>query len=323
MSDMHQNDDSPRDAGADRQADDRLIHALLLHLGDNQAAEHREQRVQRAMGNIREPVQPQPADAFFPAMAHSTRTPRLPVWARRGTWATAAAVLVILGVWVFTYSPTPAMASLSDILASLGRPGDRTYRIHMQDQPAPPERRRPDKPASEMAPRPGLDNATLYLRDGRQFLLVRDDPNGGTIFDGFDGRQSWRITGGILAEMREGLGAGGIPMPPIMANVPFSDLHQTLERIRVDYTVEQLDQSPLSDGGEALRHVRVRRNSREVKGPETIEIWADSKTAIPKRIVFDRAKVQGNREPCRITVDLITEEPLSPNWFSPAPHTAE
>jgi len=215
------------------------------------------------------------------------------------------------------------MASLNDILSALGRPGDRTYRIHMEDQPAPAERRRPDEPPPETVPRPGLDNATLYLRDGHQYLLVRDDPKGGFIFDGYDGRQSWRITGGVLAETKEGFGAGGTPMPSIMANVPFTDLHQTLERIRVDYTVEQLDQAPLPSGSERLRHVRVRRNSREVKGPETIEIWANPKTAMPNRIVFDRAKVQGNREPCRLTFELSSEAPLSADWFAPAVHTAD
>jgi hypothetical protein len=108
-----------------------------------------------------------------------------------------------------------------------------------------------------------------------------------------------------------------------MADVPFSDLHQTLERIRVDYTVEQFDQAPLPSGNKEWRHVRVRRNSREVKGPETIEIWADPKTAMPQHIVFDRAKLQGNREPCRLTFDLVSEDALWPDWFSPAPHLAE
>ena len=310
MSDIPQDNDTPGSAGADRQADERLVHAMLLHLHDDQPAQHREQRVQRALRGIRESATP------------STHARRLPLWAWRSVWAAAAAVLVVAGLWVFTPSPTPAMASLNDILASLGLPGDRTYRIHMQDQPAPPENRPPDEPPPETAPRPGLDNATLYLRDGTQFLLVRDDPKGGFIFDGFDGRLSWRITRGLLAETKEGLGAGGIPMPPIMADVPFSDLHQTLERIRVDYTVETLDQAPLPSGGEARRHVRVRRHSREVKGPETIEIWADPKTAIPQRIVFDDAKIQGNREPCQITFDLVSEDPLSPDWFSPKPHVA-
>jgi outer membrane lipoprotein-sorting protein len=107
-----------------------------------------------------------------------------------------------------------------------------------------------------------------------------------------------------------------------MANVPFTDLHQTLERIRVDYTVGHLDQTPLPSGGASLRHVQVRRNSREVKGPETIEIWADPKTGMPKRIVFDRAKIQGSQQPCRLTFDLVDEEPLPADWFTPTPHTA-
>jgi hypothetical protein len=112
-------------------------------------------------------------------------------------------------------------------------------------------------------------------------------------------------------------------MPAIMADVPFSDLHQTLERIRADYKIEVLDQTRLVSEGELLRHVRVRRNSRQVKGPETIEIWADTKTALPKRIIFDDAKIQGNPAPCRIVLDLVNEDSLVRNWFSPTAHIGE
>lgn len=139
--------------------------------------------------------------------------------------------------------------------------------------------------------------------------------------DGYDGKQSWRVRRGAVAETKDGLGAGGIPMPPFMADVPFADLHQTLARIRVDYTVEQLDQATLPSGGAVLRHVRVRRNTRDVKGPETIEIWAAAETGMPHRIVFDRAKVQGNRAACRLTFDLVGEQQLSPEWFKPVAHT--
>ena len=62
-----------------------------------------------------------------------------------------------------------------------------------------------------------------------------------------------------------------------------------------------------------LRHVRVRRSSREVKGPETTEIWADPRTGLPPRIVFDDAKIQGNRRPGRLTFDLVSQKPLLPN----------
>ncbi len=112
-------------------------------------------------------------------------------------------------------------------------------------------------------------------------------------------------------------------MPAIMADVPFSDLQQTLARIRVDYKVERLDQATLASGGELLRHLRVRRNSPSIKGPETIEIWADPKTSMPNRIIFDRAKIQGTQAPCRLTFDLMSEDSLPQNWFAPATHAAE
>lgn len=286
-------------------ADQRLMHALLVHVYDEQASQHRQGRVRRVMRAIGEPAAPQL---------------RFPAWARRAAFAAAAVILVAAGAWVLTGGATPALASLDDILGALGRPGDRTYRIRMEDLPEPPGRRPPDNRPPDAAPRPGLDAATLYLRDGRQYLLVRRDPRGGQILDGYDGRQSWRIKGGSLAEKRDGPGAGGIPMPPLMAGVPFSDLHQTLERIRVDFTVVQFDQAPLSAGGQTLRHVKVRRNSREVKGPDTIEIWAEPHSGMPMRIVFDDAKIQGNPAPCRLTFDLVSQQPLGEEWFSPAPH---
>lgn len=316
---MGDGSDNLQNEGLGRQADDRLVHALLLHVHNPQAPEHREERVRRAMQGIRESVSPNMrSSAALPA----DRALRLRVWVRRGALA-AAMVLIGVGIFSLINGPAPAQASLNDILDALGRPGDRTYRIQMEDLPAPPPRGSPDDPKPEMAPRPRLNNATLYLRGSQQYLLVRDDPKGGSTFDGYDGRQSWRIRAGVLAETKEGLGAGGIPMPPIMADVPFSDLHRTLQQIRVDYTVEQFDQAPPPSGGEVLRHVRVRRNSREVKGPETIEIWADSKTAMPKRIVFDRAKLQGSRQPSRLTFDLVNESQMPVDWFAPEAHTAD
>lgn len=302
------------------QADDRLVHALLLHLYDEQAADHREQRVQRAMQAIRGSLESHIPASSSAAGGPADRRLRIPTWARRSAWAAAALILVAVGLWVFTYSPAPAMASLNDILSSLGRPGDRSYSIRMEDLPTPRRRRPPEENWRKYMPRPGLDAATLYLRDGRQYLLVRHDPKGGFMYDGYDGRQSWRVKDGMIAETREGLGAGGIPMPSIMADVPFCDLQQTLERIRVDYTVEHLGQASLPGDSKLLRYVRVRRNSRDVKGPETIEIWADPANAIPKRIIFDDAKIQGNREPCRLTFDLVSEETLPKDWFTPAPH---
>jgi hypothetical protein len=303
MSEEESDSQSPE---PDQQADERLIHALLLHMHDAQAVEQREQRVRKVMDAIRAP-----------------QILRFPAWTRRLVAAAAAMLLVAVGIWAFSFSSTPAMASLNEIISALARPGDRTFHLQMLDLAEPPGRGPLDDQGRQgSVPRPGLDNATLHLRDGTQYVLVRHDPNGGQIYDGFDGRQSWRVRKGVVAETKDGLGAGGIPMPPMMADVPFCDLHQTLEQIRVDYTVEQLDQAALAPGGQLQRHVLVRRNSRVVRGPETIEIWADPQTSMPRRIVFDRAKLQGSPAPCRLTLDLISEDALPPAWFSPSSHIA-
>ncbi len=82
-------------------------------------------------------------------------------------------------MFAFTSHATPALASLDDVLGALGRPGDRTFHIRVE----PPTRERDS--------RPGMDGATLYFRDGQQFLLSRIDPKGGEALDGYDGRQSW------------------------------------------------------------------------------------------------------------------------------------
>jgi hypothetical protein len=310
----------PGDDSPGRQADERLVHALLVHLHDDRAVSDRERRVGQVIQAIRSQVPAADTGRSSAAAEGLRRTSRPHRWTGRVLWAAAAVVLVAVGAWILTYSPAPAMASLNDILNALGRPGDRTYRLQMVEMPAPPEGRPRDTPSPQTVPRPGLDGATLYLRDATQYVLVRNDPKGGVVLDGYDGRQSWRIRNGRLAEIRDGLGAGGIPIPPMMADVPFSDLHGTLARIRVDYTVHCFDEAPLPSGGEKLRHVLARRNSREVKGPETIEIWADPQTGLPRHIVFDRAKFQGSPEPHRLTVELTSEAPLPADWFAPTPH---
>ena len=325
---MCSSDDNQDSPGGNREADERLIHALLLHLHDDQANTRRDERVQRAIQAIRQPGPSDNAGYSEPATLRPKRTLKFSTWSRRLTYAAAAAVLIVVGFIAVTYDSKPAMASLTDILGALGKPGDRTYHITLVDLPEPPDRRPPDddRPPDdpERVPRPNLDDAKLYLRDANQYVLERHDPNGndGMIFDGYDGKQSWRVTRGKLAETREGLGAGGIPIPPMMADIPFTDLHGALERIQVDYTVEKFELTSMASGGENLRHVFARRKSHEIRGPETIEIWANTQSGMPKRIIFDDAKIQGNRTPCRLTFDLVTQEPLPTNWFSPQPHLA-
>ncbi len=198
------------------------------------------------------------------------------------------------------------MASINAMIDALNRPGDRTYRVRVTPR--------------DGLNRPGLDGATLYLRDGQQFLLARIDPRGGELFDGFDGQESWRVRAGEVVESQDGPGAGRIPLPQIMAEVPFTDLRRTLERIHGDYSIERPDGGPLRPAEKPLMHIRAKRNSPAVKGPPTIEIWADPQTGLPRRIVFREAKFQGSQRPRLLELELTTEANLPEDWFSPSAH---
>lgn len=319
MTAMDQTDHGSQSDGVRHEADNRLVHALLVHLHDSQVAEHRNQRVQRVMEAIRASSVQVQEDQDTRVIAPTSGSPLIRLWARRGAWAVAA--MIVLAVGVFQIMPqTAAMASLDSVLSALAQPGDRTFRIRVEMSPGGGSHPVGGQPPHGEQQRPGLDHATLYLRNGLQFVLVRKDPKGGELFDGYNGRQSWRIRANALTECREGPGAGGIPMPQMMADIPFIDLQGTLQRIRSDYIINRFGSEHLPTGGGLGLHLVARRKSHDVKGPETIEIRADAATGMPKQIVFEGAKFQGSPEPRRLTFELISEEALPVAWFSPAPH---
>jgi len=289
-----------------QQADDRLLHALLRHHYDEHASAQRERRVARVIEAIGGAAA---ADRAVGVATESAATPdrRVIRW-RRIAVALAASILVALGLTIVFQSASPALASLDDILGALTRPGDRTFRVQVQP---------PDADASH---RPSLDQATLYFRNGNQYVLVRKDPKGSAAIDGYNGQQSWRIRAGALVESKAGPGAGGIPMPHLIAEAPQVDLPHTLRNIHEDYAIERFDDAQLPGGTDPQRHIVARRKSTLVKGPETIEIWADRQTGLPQRIEFDKAKFQGSTEPRRLIFEQTSNSALSADWFDPTPH---
>lgn len=227
------------------------MHALLLHLHGQQGAARREAQVSKVMQAIGGTNMGSPS--------------RLHIVFFRSVYAAAAIVFIAAGIFFFVSSQTPAMASLNDILGALAKPGDRAFAVQVE----PPDTEDPS--------RHGLHNATLDTRDGKCYLLMRKGGRGGEIVNGYDGRQSWRVRNGEIVETREGLGAGGMGVPESMSGALFVDLPQILQVVQNSYNVEVLNSAPLPGTGKSLRRVLLRRKSREVRGAETIEIFADLK----------------------------------------------
>jgi hypothetical protein len=295
--------DEERDNSADfrQQANDRLIHALLVQMHDAQADGHREERVRRVLATIKAPV-----EADKPLLHPAGLAGRVGRW----VFAAAAMLLVAVGLWMLTSSSKTAYASLNDILGALGKPGDRTFRIRIE--PRDPR----------IQPMLHLDGATLYLRDGKQYLLERPDPAGGLQYDGYDGRQSWRINSGRVVEIREGLGAGGVGISAAMSDSLYENLQATLSQVGTDYTIETFEQAIRSPDGTTLSHViaRHRPGGGGIQGPPTIEIWADPKTGIPRRIVFEQDPIPRVPTARRMVFELANEVSLPENWFTTEVH---
>ena len=170
-----------------------------------------------------------------------------------------------------------------------------------------------------------LDGATLYLRDGRQYLLKRPDPAGGFQYDGYDGRQSWRINSGRVVEIKEGLGAGGVGISTAMSASLYEYLHATILQIGTDYTLDKFEQAIIGPDGVVQSHILARHKpgGGGLQGPPVIEIWADAKSGMPQRIVFEQDPPPFAPQPRRMIFELRAEAPLPADWFSPQEHTTK
>lgn len=276
-----------------RQADLDLVDALMRAHALLDVEDRRADRIGRVLASIRGNASPAPYRATTSAPTRS--------------FAAAAALLVATTlIWLLGGHPRTAMASVSDVLTALQRIGDRTYRLAVD----PPDG----------GGRFSLHDAWLHLRDGTQFLLIRNDSRGHRAIDGFDGERSFRIRDGILVEDRVGTGAGRIPLPARMSELPFHDLEQALAGLETDYAIEEFGPVPDGTGGRKALRLLAQRRTREAKGPAAIEILADPITGMPRRIVFDRAKFQGSADPRRLTLDLVSEQALDAGFFTPEFH---
>ncbi|HUS91140.1 MAG TPA: hypothetical protein VM695_04785 [Phycisphaerae bacterium] len=308
---------------AGRIADEQLVHALLAReLGD--ARQAGERGVRAVLEALAEPA------------ARPGREGRQPVVQRvlrRTAVAAAAGLVLATGLLLLIPSERPAHAAVDRILAAFDGAADRTYRILVEPEgapPADPPRRgrhwREKQALRRLLEEPGrggraeLDGAILYLRGGRQFVLVRPAPNGQTVVNGHDGRQSWLVRPKRPVLVSSDPRAFRIPMPEAMAAVPFVDLRQTLLRIREGYRIAEVSWRPLPGEAATRRYVLAERKAGDREPPTSVELWADPDSGLLRRIVYHGARTRGRPQPQRISLDLVSTDGLPDDWFTHSAH---
>ncbi len=290
-----------------------LVHSLLTGLYDRDQV-GRERRIQDVMQRIRTEQQP---DA-----------PSINVTARRRSrvvrWGAAAAAAVVLAAMLIPFTQSdPALATLDKMIAAADGAGDRTYSIHLRD-PGRRGRRRPPAGAGPAGVhrKATLDGATLHFRGRDKFVLIRPSAPGRRVIDGFDGQQSWLVRPRKPVLVSDDPTRFRIPMPEELSAVLSLDVRATLKRLRDEYDIEHLDPDALNDGPDspAWTHLRASRRDRGGRGPKVIKLWSHPETGLLRRIVFENVKVQSQRTPRHVIIDLVNQKSLPADWFTHDAH---
>jgi hypothetical protein len=290
-----------------RAADLRLVHSLLLHLADRDQTA-KERRVQKVIQRIN-------ASGRWSENLYRIARPI-------ARYSIAALLMISLAILFMKMPVNSAMASIDKMIAAIDTAGDRTYSITVEgdkkDQPRPLEQFRT---AAEPGERAVLDGATLYLRGSDKFVLYWHTPSGKTVINGSDGKTNWHIRPDKPVLVSNDLRAFRIPMPPELEAILSLDLKATLLHIRDHYKVKYLkDVTDNQEKKSNLKYLDASKTSRDFPGPKNIEIWADSQTGLLLRIEFADIHLEGDASPKRLIIELVTQNPLSDDWFTHQAH---
>ena len=293
---------------AQRISDMQLVHSLLLQLADKDEAA-KEHRIQNLMQKI--DSDNRAAQKFYRVSRPFVR------------YAVAAVILIAAAI-IFMKSPSnTAMAAFNRMITAIDNAADRTYSIKVvegkrDDRQPPPRNLEIQKEPGERAM---LDGSTLYLRGSDKFVLYQKTPSGRIVVSGSDGQMRWHIRPDKPVLVSNNPEAFRIPMPPELAAILSLDLKSTLLHIRSNYRLKYLENVPDENKSDSSRiYLDASKISRDLPGPQNIELWADSKTGLLLRIEFADIHLENDSSPKRLIIELINQNRLSDDWFTLQTH---
>ena len=289
-------------------ADDLLVHALLQgRMQDSPRTKVR--RVRR--------------------VCRAVKPNRISFWRaywRMELWTAAAALALLLGLWLIPGGAPSAYAGFEEVLLTF-ESGDKEYAVDIFSEPPDSAGLRADM--AEDGRRRGrggrtalhLDGAVLYIR-GNQSVLAYQGNRGWGVTRGFDGRDSWVVQHHRRQSwISDGSGRAVTEIPDYVHGLMVMDMHGILNRVRQDYRLTG-GQSP-EDGAGSLDVYTARRSSDRPELPEWIRIEFNCEVRQLQTIVFGGLALDKRRGPGRpytLEMRLKGTKPLPANWFSPEAH---
>lgn len=234
---------------------------------------------------------------------------------------TVTAALFILGMGWFgaDFSTRVTAGELDRLIAAQASSLDRIYRIAVEESvqgkndPTPSDERiRP--------PKPPINGATLYVRHGNQFVLVRTANDGRSFVTGSDGRTSWAVRPDGPVRVSHDLSRFNRDLPGHENDVPLFQMEQGLEQLRHAYDVRVLP-AETDDGDTAAEQAErfiVAVKKKGHRGPQRVEITYAEKSGLIREMRF--VKMPYGPERLTIRMTLTDERELAADFFSHASH---
>jgi hypothetical protein len=238
---------------------------------------------------------------------------------------TAAAAVLILGLatlWFSIGTPTASAAirELDRIIVNSMRSKDRTFEIVVEDITIEPRGKRSARSESQRPPKPPLDGATLYVRSGNQFVLIRKTQEGLPFVTGSNGQQSWAINTRGPVRVSADVHRFDHDLPGHETTVPLTNLHEGLQQLKVAYDLTFSALGPeeyqTEDGHEARLLIAVKKPKE--RGPQRVEIVYDAISGGILRMRFVQMPYGPDRLDLRLS--LVSEDELPSDFFEHTSH---
>ncbi|MFN7737448.1 MAG: hypothetical protein ACK5O8_15130 [Pirellula sp.] len=236
-------------------------------------------------------------------------------------WAMLAALAASVLVMLFWFMPSRGAASavakeLQRISQRTASAPDREFSIRVAAQAGAKRRGRYPVQAEEARPpKPSLDGAKLFVRGGRQFVLMRRMENDEWFITGSDRSSSWAIRPGSPVRVSDDLTRFYRDLPGHEHAVPLWNIDEGAS-ILVD--AYHLSLEPASET--TMKLIAVKR-SKQARGPFRFEIDYRADTGDIEYLRFYDMPYGPDHIPL-LEMELVDSELLAPEFFSHEFHHA-
>ncbi|MCA9011845.1 MAG: hypothetical protein KDB01_18960 [Planctomycetaceae bacterium] len=233
--------------------------------------------------------------------------------------STAAVISIAIVLFFKSFGNSPTLAAASELrrLIELNAlPMDRTYQITVEETVLPRRGRRGPSPEDGRPPKAPLDGATLYVRDGQQFVLSRITA-AGPFVTGSNGKVSWAVRPDGPVRYSEDLNRFNRDVPGHEHDMPLVNIHEGLARLRQSYEVQLLPIEEAEFPEPATRLLVAIRHPGE-RGAKRVEISYEVESGLIRQMRFIEMPYGPQSLTLRLT--LLSEASPGEHFFDHESH---